>query len=40
MLDIIGYALDGNRDAMGLLEEVFAKLRRTDPAFFDDAQDV
>ena len=40
MLEIIGYALDGNRDAMGLLEDVFAKLRRTDPDFFDEPQEV
>ena len=40
VLEIIGYALDGHRDAMGLLEEVFARLRRTDPDFFDDPQEV
>lgn len=36
VLEIIGYALDGNRDTMGLLEEVFAKLRRTNADFFDE----
>ena len=40
VLEIIGYALDGNRDAMGLLEDVFARLRRTDPDFFDGSREV
>ncbi len=39
VLEIIGYALDGNRDAMGFLEEVFAKLRRTEPDFFDEPKE-
>jgi len=39
-LEIIGYALDGHRDAMDLLEEVFVRLGRTHPDVFADPPEV
>jgi hypothetical protein len=39
-LEIIGYALDGHREAMDLLEEVFIGLGRTHPDVFADPQEV